>query len=364
VSTRTVGVEEEFLLVDPDDGTPRAAADAVLRLGPDGGDGGLLQDELQSEQLETGTRPCSSVTELADQVRLRRHVAAMAAERHGVAIAALGTSPLPVRPTITPRPRYLRMAGEYALTAADHLICGCHVHVAIDSPDEGVAVLDRIRPWLPPLLALSGNSPFWQGDDSGYASYRRQLMGRWPSSGPTELFGTAASYRAAIEQMLDTGAILDEGMVYFDARLSRRYPTIEVRVADVCLLIDDTVLIAALVGALVETAAREWRAGRPALPAPAAQLRLATWRAARSGLRRDLVHPLTGHPAPAETVVRALLDHTAPVLAETGDLFTVERLLLGVLKRGNGAEQQWEVHQRTGDLAEVVAYAVTRTVEF
>ncbi|MCO5995974.1 carboxylate-amine ligase [Actinoallomurus rhizosphaericola] len=362
MDTRTVGVEEEFILIDPTSGRPRAAADAVLRLGRRGGDV-LLQSELQSEQLETGTRPCSSMTELADQIRAQRHLAAAAARRQGVAIAALGTSPLPVRPTITPEERYVRMAGEYALTAAEHLICGCHVHVAVESAEEGVAVLDRIRPWLPPLLALSANSPFWQGTDSGYASYRRQVMGRWPSSGPTELFGTAASYRAAVQEMLDTGAIIDAGMVYFDARLSRRYPTVEIRIADVCLLMDDALLVAALVGALVETAARAWRAGEPASPVRASQLRLATWRAARSGLRHDLVHPLTGRPAPAETVVRALVEHTAPVLAETGDLITVEGLLLGVFKRGNGAEQQWEVHQRTGDLSEVVAYAVARTLE-
>ncbi|MCO6005503.1 glutamate--cysteine ligase [Actinoallomurus purpureus] len=360
---RTVGVEEEFLLVDPDSGTPRAAADAVLRQEPHGGDDGLLQNELQREQLETCTRPCSSMSELADQIRRRRHVAAAAARRQGVAIAALGTSPLPVRATVTPKARYLRMAEEYALTAAEHLTCGCHVHVAVESADEGVAVLDRIRPWLPPLLALSANSPFWQGVDSGYASYRRQVLGRWPSSGPTELFGTPAAYRTAIEELLETGAILDEGMVYFDARLSCRYPTIEIRVADVCLLIDDAVLIATLVAALVETAARAWRSGVPAAPVRTAQLKLATWRAARSGLRQDLVHPITGHPAPAESVVRALLDHTAPVLADNGDLVTVEGLLLGVLKRGNGAEQQWEVHQRTGDLSRVVAHAVSQTLE-
>ncbi|MEV0404427.1 glutamate--cysteine ligase [Actinoallomurus sp. NPDC050550] len=363
MNIRTVGVEEEFLLVDPISGRPRAAADAVIRREPHGGDGGLLQNEFQCEQLETGTRPCSSMTELADQIRLMRHVAATAARRQGVAIAALGTSPLPVRPTVTPKARYLRMAEEYSLTAAEHLICGCHVHVAVESADEGVAVLDRIRPWLPSLLALSANSPFWQGTDSGYASYRRQVVGRWPSSGPTELFDTAASYRAAIAAMLDSGAILDEGMVYFDARLSRRYPTIEIRVADVCLLIDDAVLIATLVGALVETAARAWRAGEPASRVRTSQLKLATWRAARSGLRHDLVHPVTGHPAPAETVVRALVDHTTPVLADTGDLVPVEGLLLGVLKRGNGAEQQWEIHQRTGDLSQVVAHAVARTLE-
>jgi gamma-glutamyl:cysteine ligase YbdK (ATP-grasp superfamily) len=156
--------------------------------------------------------------------------------------------------------------------------------------------LDRIRSWLPPLLALSANSPYWHGADSGYASYRRQVWGRWPSAGPTELFGSAAAYRATVSDMLRTRAILAEGMIYFDSRLSHHYPTLEIRIPDVCLLADDAVLMAALAGALVEIAAREWRSGSSPPPVRTEQLRLATWLAARSGLHEDLVHPLTDRP--------------------------------------------------------------------
>ena len=125
---------------------------------------------------------------------------------------------------------------------------------------EGVAVLDRIRGWLPCLLALSANSPFWQGHDSGYASFRSQVWGRWPSAGPTGLFGSAETYHATTRAMIASRTILDLGMVYFDARLSAQHPTVEVRVADVCLDADDAVLMAGLVRALVDTAARSWRA--------------------------------------------------------------------------------------------------------
>jgi YbdK family carboxylate-amine ligase len=363
VDLRTVGVEEEFLLVDPASGRPRAVADTVLRLAPRDGTGGLLQNELQRQQLETCTLPCASLAELACQVRRRRHAAAAAAQARGVAIGALATCPLPVRPALTPTDRYVRMAQEYSLTIAEQLTCGCHVHVSIASADEGVAVLDRIRPWLPPLLALSANSPYWQGADSGYVSYRRQVWGRWPSAGPTELFGSAAAYQATVSDMLCTEAILDEGMIYFDARLSRHYPTVEIRIPDVCLLADDAVLIAALAGALVETAARDWRSGSSPPPVRTEQLRLATWRAARSGLHEDLVHPLTGRPAPADRVVLVLLEHAAQALSEAGDLGTVEDLLLNVLKRGTGADLQRHIHQRTGELSKVVTHAVARTLE-
>ena len=175
------------------------------------------------------------------------------------------------------------MAEAFGLTAHEQLTCGCHVHVELSSADEGVAVLDRLGPWLAVLLALSANSPFWQGLDSSYASFRYQVWGRWPSSGPTEPFGTAEAYRETVQQMVGTGTLLDTGMVYFNARLSERYPTIEIRIADVCLRADDAVLIAALARALVETEARSWREGRP----PAAADRVA----AAGGLARQPVRP-------------------------------------------------------------------------
>jgi carboxylate-amine ligase len=339
-------------------------ADTVLGSASPDEAGGLLQNELQRQQLETGTRPCASLADLREQVRLRRRKATAAARKRGVTIAALATCPLPVKPALTPHDRYVRIAEEYSLTAAEQLTCGCHIHVCVTSANEGVAVLDRIRPWLPTLLALSANSPYWHGTDSGYASYRRQVWGRWPSAGPTNLYGTAAAYRATVSDMLRTGTILDEGMIYFDARLSHHYPTVEIRIPDVCLMADDAVLVAALAAALVETAARDWRAGRPAPPVRTEQLRLATWRAARSGLDKDLIHPLTGRPVPADRVVLVLLDHAARVLSETGDLGTVEGLLLEVLRRGNGAEFQRHLHRRTGDLRKMVTRAAAQTLEW
>jgi carboxylate-amine ligase len=369
VKPRTFGVEEELLLVDPESGTPRAVSDAVIRFARRHGgvplagscNAGIFETELQRQQLETGTPPCVSLDELAEHVRDARQAASVAAAGAGAAVAALATCPVEVHPSLTPSQRYRRMADAYALTADEQLTCGCHVHVGVCSPDEGVAVLDRIRPWLPPLLALSANSPFWQGHDSGYASWRQQVWWRWPSSGPTQLFGSAANYRATVDALLATGALLDEGMIYFDARLSRRYPTVEVRVADVCLRSSDAVLVAALVRALVDTAAREWRAERPPDPVRTDLLRLAMWRASRSGLEGDLVHPVTRRAAPAREVVGALLVHVRPALERTGDLETAERLLARVVEEGTGACRQRLVHQRKGDVAEVVADAVRRT---
>lgn len=368
---RTVGVEEEFLLVDPVNGAARAVASTVLILDrgdetaggagqpsdQDASDGAGLESELQAEQLETGTRPCAELSELAVELGRTRAHAANAARERGVAAVALGTHPLPVEPTAFPSRRSQRVVSEFGLTAREQLTCGCHVHVGVAGDEEAVAVLDRIRQWLPVLLACSVNSPFWAGQDSGYASYRSQVWARWPSAGPYGVFGSAAEYRRVTDSMLETATLLDEGMLYLDARVSRRHPTIEVRVADVCLDRDDTVLLAALVRGLVDTAVREWRSGAEPAPARVEELRLHMWRAARSGLDGTLVHPMSGRPTPATEAVDTLLAHVRDALEDNGDFRAVAELVAANRARGTGAVRQRQVFQRTGDLRAVVRSA-------
>ncbi len=259
------------------------------------------------------------MTTLEEELRSWRARAVSAAGRPGRAWSPAATSPVAVEPRLVSTPRYREMAERFGIVTREQLTCGCHVHVAVTSPEEAVGVLDRIRAWLPSLLALSANSPYWQGRDTGYASFRWQAQGRWPVSGPPEVFGTAAGYRALVDGMLASEVILDEAMLYLDARCSKRYPTVEIRVADVCLDVRDTVLVAALVRGLVETAAEEWAAGQPAPPVPTALLRLATWQAARWGIGGTLLDPLTSRPRPAREVVTALVDHVRPALRASGD---------------------------------------------
>ena len=253
-----MGVEEEYLLVTPE-GVPAAESPAVLGLAartvpttPQ--PGGDVEKEFKSEQVETSTHPCTDLTELLEQIRAGRERVDAVAQGAGVRIAALGTAPQEVEPTVVPDRRAQAIRAAFGLTAREQLTCGCHVHVSVTDADEGVVILDHMRPWTPVLLALSANSPSWQGLTSGYASFRSQVWGRWPTAGPTAPFGDAAGYRALIEELLASGTILDDGMLYFDARLSQRYPTVEVRVADVCLDAADAALQAALVRALADTA--------------------------------------------------------------------------------------------------------------
>ncbi len=354
-------MEEEVLLVDPATGVLREVSIATLRQVDDEVKD-VLEAELQRQQLETRTQPCSTLAELHAELHRTRRLAARAARAVGVEVAALATSPLPAQPSPTPSERYQRMAERFGVLANEQLTCGCHIHVQVDSGEEGVAVLDRIRVWLPVLLALSANSPFWQGQDSGYASFRSEIWRRWPSAGPTELFGSHAAYEAAVQEMLDTGTVVDIGMIYFDARLSQKFPTVEVRVCDVCLFSDDVVLLVSLARGLVETAVREWRSGQPPPQARAGLLRLSSWRAARFGLEGELVRPGTACPAPARTVVADLVDHVRPALADAGDLPVVRDLLAALLARGSGASAQREIYRRTGSLSAVVEQAVGHTV--
>ncbi|MFD8142869.1 glutamate--cysteine ligase [Streptomyces sp. NPDC059708] len=358
---RTVGVEEELLLVDARTGDPLALSAAVMSAasregnGRDGPAAGALESELKCEQVEFATRPVLRMEELAGEIVRWRAEAARHAAGAGGALAALATSPLPVRPSTTSGERYGWVSRQFGLTARELLTCGCHVHVAVASDDEGVGVLDRIRPWLPVLTALSANSPFWQGQDSAYASYRSRVWNRLPSAGPTDLFGSAEHYHRQVRDMIATGVLRDAGMVYFDARLSAAYPTVEIRVADVCLEPGTPVLLAALCRALVETAARDWRAGRPPAGVGVGLLRLAAWRAARSGLDGPLLDPRTMSPAAPETVLDALLDHVRDALDDHGDLDLARDGLTRLLTHGNGARLQRRLLRTTGDLRAMVA---------
>src|SRR5215218_4935592 len=314
-AVRTVGVEEELLVVDaggrpvplgPDaltvaarrgEGEDPEEHDRAEREGDPAGDAETaahLMPELKAQQLELGTPVCRTLAEVDTELRFWRDRARSAAAAVGARVAALATSPLAVQPIPTEGERYARMLEAFGLTAREMLTCGCHVHVSVEDDEEGVAVLNRIRPWLPVLTALTANSPFWQGADTGYASYRSQAWHRWPSAGPTEPFADAADYHRVIDDVLATGTVLDTGMVYFDARLSETWPTVEVRAADVALRVDDAVTLAGLVRALVETAARSARAGTPAPAVRSELLRVAAWRAGRSGVTGELVQPCNG----------------------------------------------------------------------
>ena len=366
---RRVGLEEELLLLDPSTRDVAPAAHTVLKEFREHGRGRVqpraatdeVDQELFRHQLETRTDPTRDLGDAFAQLVRARRTAGEAARAVGLATAACGMVPLGGdQAVVTPNDRYRDMLDRYGDVARDGGTCGMHVHVEVGSDDEGVAVVDRIAPWLPVLLALSANSPFARGRDTGYASWRAQVWARWPSAGPTEQFGSLAGYRETVRMLLETGAARDEGMLYFDARLSVHQPTVEIRVCDVCTDPAEAVTIAALARGLVETAARAHADGRPLPRWRAEALRAAHWRASRHGLADHLVHPVDGALRPARAVLDALVAEVEPALVDAGDLDLVRTGLDRAL-RESGATRQRAAYERSGSVAGVVDDLVART---
>jgi len=365
VKIRTVGVEEELLLVDTDQHRPSAAAEGVVaasaaETGP--GSEPPVEHELKQEQVEIGSAPSTSMARLQAELVELRAEADGAAQSAGSTVVAIATSPWKASPSATSKPRYERITREFGLLARQQLTCGQHVHVAIESRAEGVGVLDRIRGWLPVLTAISVNSPFWQGQDTGYGSFRTVLWGRWPTAGPTDVFGDEVSYDAAVAALLRSGTTLDDGMIYFDARLSARYPTLEIRVADVCTDVRDSVLLAALSRGLVETAAAQWRAGEPVPELRTGLLRAIGWRAAHSGLSGELVDPRSGKPVAGWQLVADLVELVRPALQRCGDEQLVADGVARLRENGTGADRQRSSFALRSSLRDVVIDAAERTL--
>ena len=327
------------MLLDPSTGAAvLAGPDLVRMLDEEPG----VQQELMRFQVETGTRVCSGLDDLGRElVRLRR-LAAAAAAHLGCRLVASGVAPYrtPGLAALTCQPRYQELARLYGPVVADAGTCACHVHVGVPSRDLGVQVLARLRPWLAPLLAVTANSPIADGHDTGWASWRYTIQTRWPTAVPPAAWPDAAAYDTAVRRLIGRGAALDERNVYFLARLSPRYPTVEVRVADVCLDAGTAVLAAGLIRALVATALAEARRGTPVAAAPAEQVAAALAAAARQGLDGAGVDPFTGQAVDAPTLRSRLLDHVYPALSDHGDTETVTRLLHRLDQRGTGAARQ------------------------
>jgi glutamate---cysteine ligase / carboxylate-amine ligase len=362
--TLTLGIEEEFLLLDGR-GMPAARSAEVLEVArrlPAGRDADL-QHELLEVQVEVATGICPDLAEAERQLTALREAVAKAAATSGCRLAAVAAAPLVDDAEETPvvdAPRYQALREQAPALVEEQLINGMHVHVGIPDRTDALKVLAGIRPWLPVLLALSANSPVWRGRDSGFASFRSVHFARWPVEGAPPVFASVDEYDARAEALLATGAIRDRGQLYWHVRLSHHEPTVETRVADVQLDAATATALAGLVRGLAATAL-----AAPAVPVaeqvPAEVLRAATWTAARRGLDDGLVDPRSGTGAPAAVVVRGLLEHVADALDGLGERELVEARVERLLAGGTGAARQRRA-LREGGLPAVMALATGSAV--
>lgn len=357
----SMGVEEEFHVADLVTRELVAQAPQLLAHLPVESFGG----ELHRSVVESKSAVCGGLDELRGELSGLRAQLASAAEAGGLGLAAAGTVPLvdPLRLAVTPSTRYARMLDDYQLLAREQLICGVQVHVQLSDRDLAVAVAQRVSPFLPCLLALSASSPFWFGEDSGYASARSLVWQRWPTAGLSGEISSAAEHDALVADLVASEVISDPGMIYFDVRPSAHVPTLELRIMDACPSLDDVVLIAGLFRALVRRERDSVALGTPPARTAAPLLRAAMWRAARSGMESRLLDlPRSPRPIPAADAVRELVGGLPPWLEEARDWQQVSVLAAEAIARGSSAAQQRHIYQRSGRLADVVDHLVDCTV--
>ncbi|MFC9818496.1 glutamate--cysteine ligase [Streptomyces erythrochromogenes] len=361
----TVGVEEEFLLVDAR--TLRVVPAAPQVLATAGGLPGEMHPEGTRYQVEISTPIADSAASLRAELAALRRTLGRAARAHGCRLLA---APSPVVAVEGPLhltddlPRQREQHRRFGALTDTLVSCGRHIHVGTLDVDTAVAVSNRIRPWLPTLIALAANSPFWGGRDTGHSSWRAMAWSGWPSAGLPPQFTSTAHFRRSVQTLLGSGAALDTKMVYWDLRPSGHWPTLEFRAPDMSPDVDSAVLQAELARALVATALREIAERRPEPALRDDVLRLARWRAAHDGLEGFGLDPYTGTELPAADLAEALLDLVAPELAAAGDLDHAAKTLAGLLRDGSGAHRQRAAYARRQDLTDVLRQLVDETEDF
>ena len=313
--------------------------------------------------VETATAVCSTLDDVRSNLTLLRTALVGAADATGCAVLATGTAPLGHWRDVelTPDSRYERILGLHRQVVEEQVVCGCHVHIGFDDRELALQVLNRVRPWLSPLLALSASSPYWLDHDTGYASYRTTVWWRWPTAHVPSSFPSVAEYDNLVATLVETGTVVDAGQIYWDVRLSPKQSTLEFRVADTCTTIDEAVLHAGLCRALAMVAADEAARDLPEPVVAPELLRAAKWRAARFGVGGLLLDAQSGDSVPAAAMISRMLEHVAPALRELGEERQVRALAQRVLRGGTSADRQRRAFDRTGRLEGVVGHLVDET---
>jgi len=343
----TYGIEEEYLLIDPQtlNLAPRppsalfkeavAAAEALP---------GAVTRELLRAQLEVGTGVCTTTADGSHQLKQLRRVAINSAENHGLGLIACSTHPFAYSSDQhqTNRRRYREIAEELQFVARRLMVCGMHVHIGIDDPETRIGVLNALREYLPLLLALSASSPFWEGEDTGLKSVRPVILDELPRSGPPDRFLNYAGYSRALKSLTQTGVIEDASKIWWDARLSAKWPTIEIRIMDVAPRVLDALALAALCRCLCRMLWRQIRDAKPAEFAPRLVVMENRWRAQRFGAFATLIDYRETLLVPIADQVRRLLEQLRPDADHFGCRAELDRLT-DIARNGSSAGRQRKV---------------------
>lgn len=350
----TVGVEEELQIVDGEslDLVPRI--EDLLTEIPEG-EAAHIKRELLQSVLEISTPICADVTEARTELAKRRQLVADLAARHGLLIASAGTHPFSRWDSqrVTEQDRYLQIVDALQWVARRELIFGLHVHVGVDSPDKAIAIHNGIRTWLPHLLALSTNSPFWHGHATGLKSSRVPIFKAFPRAGLPPAFADWDAFSEHVDRGVRMGAIGDYTYIWWDVRPHPRFGTVEIRICDAQTRLEDTMAIVALVQATAAWLGDLHDAGEDPPVRPLELIGENKWRAVRFGLDTDMIRFEDETQQPCRAELGRLIAAVRPYAERLGSVHEIERVesILGELQ--TGADRQLSMFERTGSLVEV-----------
>jgi glutamate---cysteine ligase / carboxylate-amine ligase len=358
----TLGIEEEFQTIDPITRELRSHMSKIV----EGGQITLherVKEEMHQAVVEVGTNICHNIQEArAEVTELRKHIIELA-DQQNLKVAAAGTHPFSdwQDQLITPNERYDALIDEMRDVARGNLIFGLHVHVGIESRQEGIQILNAVRYFLPHIYALSTNSPFWCGRNTGFKSYRSKVFDKFPRTGIPEFFASANEYDEYIKLLVKTNCIDNGKKIWWDIRLHPYFDTIEFRICDIPMRIDETICIAALIQALVAKMHKLIGQNLIFRPYRKVLINENKWRAARYGIQGKLIDFGKQEEVPYRDLCGELLDFVDDVLDELGSRKEVE-YINQILDHGTGADRQLAVfEQNGGDLKAVVDYIVEET---
>jgi carboxylate-amine ligase len=356
----TIGVEEEFQIIDPD--TLELRSHVIQLLSQAHGLGDQVKQEMHQSIVETGTKICENVSELRLEVHRTRGELVAAAERTGLQVAAAGTHPFSswIDQVISPGERYQHIVEEMGQLARSLLIFGMHVHVAMPDRQTTIDMMNMVRYFLPHLLALSTSSPFWMGRNTGLRSFRTTVFRRFPRTGIPEIFESWSAYENFVNLLIKLNCIDTGKKIWWDVRPHPTFGTLEFRMFDVPTRVEETVALAALTQAIIVKLHRLymrnvcWRVYRRAL------IEENKWRAARYGIEGKLLDLGKEAEVPVKELICELLEFVDDVVDDLGSRGAVEYVHT-ILNEGTSAERQLRVFERTGDLKDVVRHLVTET---
>jgi carboxylate-amine ligase len=353
----TLGVEEEFMLLDPETFDLVQHIDTVLGAMAGHEFSAHVNPELMQSVIEVATPVCRTPADVEVQLRQLRTFVTEIAQQEGLRVGSAGTHPFSLfeRQRITARDRYRNLVDQLQYVARRELIFGLHVHVAVDDPDKAIQVVNGLLPHLAPLLALSASSPFWRGEPTGLSSSRQMIFAAFPRSGPPPRFRNYEDYAEVVGQLERTGCIADYTHIWWDIRPHPRLGTVEVRICDSVTHVADAVAIAAYCQALVKLLCERYEAGEEI---PSYHRILTTenkWLAARYGLEAPVMDLDTGkrNRVPIAQLVRRTLKELEPHARELGGDRELEGIR-DILGRGNGSDRQLRVFNANRDIVEVV----------